>query len=433
MHTKTLHLFDRQLYLLAGGFAILCLALGLATWQQGPRLRSVTIDTVKATHLPDQQLLLNFNQVPDPVTKDEVKVTPEVPFSVVNSGKTIALRFSQPLRNGTAYTVRLQVAGSHIVQHRFETAQATIYYVRASLEGDGIYRKELLADKESLIFSTDGMIEDYAVFGETLIAIQKDSDTTNRLVGYDMTARKRFDLALPERGVASSLQASSDGRTFGVLFSASDYQSNNRSRLLLYSLDTRKWKQIKGFDGKAVSAFDWRFARDGASLAVLTSDMTAILLDSSGEPPIPLGQYEAISGFNYDDSALIVDSARSGPQLLDLKTMQRSTIAAPSKDDFPVITAPLYTEKGVVIRVRSYLPQRLGERIVLSRPQGSREIFGLKENEGYIVSSHLSPNDQYIAVEVSSGGQNNIRIIDTRLHKATLTLMGSKPRWPGGL
>jgi hypothetical protein len=272
------------------------------------------------------------------------------------------------------------------------------------------------------------------VLGNTLVYTVKDVAGRGTVWLYNAVTRDKKKLALPEDGSAGSLHANLDGKSFGFLFTASDYRSDNTNTLFTYDLGTSKLTQVVGFDTKPLKALEWQFARNGKTIAALGIDST-LLLVNPGSPPLPLGQYDDVRGFTYDDSSIFVDDIRTGKQAINLRTGERTPLPKLPESSYVLTADPLNIEPGSVLRVQSYKGNESSGQIIVNRPQGKKQIYDAGSDEGYIAFNTLSPNDQYVAIELRSGStdQTTIKIIDTFTGKVVNTVSGTKARWLNGV
>jgi hypothetical protein len=433
MSTKAATTFQRQVWLFAAGLAGLCLILMLLTWLQGARVRSATIDVAKATRQGGQRLLLQLNQSPGTINAKDISITPSASFSATSGGKTIALQFTQPLRNETTYKLRISAANGRNINYSFTTGAVSFFYVVHVTGGSDLHERWLGTNKDSVVLSTEP-IDDYIVVGSTIIYTVNDKAGRGSLRLYNPATREHNELILPEDGTVETLSAAPDGKSFGFLFMASNYRSENSNTIVIYSSSGDAFKQVEGFDNKPFRAIGWQFARNGKTIAALGIDQTLFLINP-GSPPTPFGQYDSIEGFTYDDSGILVSNRAAGKEIIDLKSGQRSPVPQLSADSYLLTATPLNAEPGSMFRVQSYKGTESTGKVVINRGKISKQMYSAEPDKGYIAFNVLSPNDQYVAIELRDANTetNAIEIVDTWSDRVITKLSGDKVRWATGL
>lgn len=428
MSTKAASSFQRQMYLFVAGLTGLCLLLIFLTSLQGTRVRSAAIDTVKATQQGGQRLLLQLNQPAGTIDTKDISISPDVQFSAISGGTTIALQFAQPLRNSTTYTLTIKAHGKNI-RHSFTTEPASFFYVTDVVGGSELHKRWLGTNKDSVVLTSEP-IDDYIVLGDTVVYTTIDQTRKASLRIFNSATGEHKEVPLPEDGTIYQLRAAPNGGSFGFIFTASNFSGDNTYILNLYDMSRGTLQQVQGFGDKPLKAVDWQFARNGKTIAAVSTDQT-VLLVNPGSPPTPLGQYDGLEDFTFDDSSLLL-TGRAGKQIVNLKNGQRTSLPAVDDDSHLYSATPLNTEDGLLMLGLSYLATNQKTKIMVSRNDISKEIYSLAADEGTIAFTTLSPNDQYVAMEIRNGLDTTsvIEIIDTWRGDAVAKFNGSKIRWP---
>jgi len=427
MFTNT-NSFQKSLYLLTVGLVGLCIVFTALTWVQGVRVRSASINDELAVTKPNQRLLLQLNQLPGAIGKEQVAITPNVPFSVVGGGKTIAIQFTQPLNNATKYTVRVRMAHNRSFSYSFETRPTTMFYLVTTGSADEI-RRRLPNGKDEVVFSGEG-IKDYVVIKDKVIIVQKVLPTQDRLLSHTIGSKTSDEIKLSEPGIVTALQAAPDGKSFGFEFTTSDYRSD-ASGLTLYTLADKKLQRVVGLNNKPVNVNEWYFARDSTTILAQTLETDTLLL-SRAKLPVPLGQYIEVGGFNFDDSSIFARNNKTGYGVLNLHTMQQDDpIVQPDELSYVLSVKSLHTQNGYVTRLQSYRDGHTVGSLTVSRQQSREELYHTVNPDEYINTYSVSPNDQYAAVEIRTGGRDyTTHVVDSDNKKIITTMAGGKVRWP---
>jgi len=86
---------------------VVALAGGLVTTLQGPRVTSAQSDAAAAVSSAGSRLIFETTQSLQKVDASQVTVTPAAPFTVDTSGRSVGIRFTDPLWDETTYTIRI--------------------------------------------------------------------------------------------------------------------------------------------------------------------------------------------------------------------------------------------------------------------------------------------------------------------------------------
>jgi len=77
--------------------AVVGLAGAAASVAQGPRVSSVQVDPAASVAASGSRLIVTTSQALDTVDPSQVTVTPDVPFTMDTSGRSVGVRFGLPL------------------------------------------------------------------------------------------------------------------------------------------------------------------------------------------------------------------------------------------------------------------------------------------------------------------------------------------------
>jgi hypothetical protein len=429
MHIK-LSPFARLFTAFALGLALLCAVLMWLTWQQGPRIRNSTFNSTQAVVSANQQLLLHFSQAPGKVAAGQVDITPKAAFSVVSSGNTVAIQFTQPLNGDTTYKLALRTAdGRHTLRHTFQTGETRFYYAVNSQNHTEI-KQAGMGRPDTTVFSGD-RVTDYLVLGNTLVLAQQPADSTDSwLVLYDLQKKKEKTIELPVVGTVSKLRPLPGKSAFGFVFSSGT--APYTTQIMAYDL-ARERLQHAYIAEDPVSANDWLFARNGKTFLAKGTDQ-GVLLVNPGEEPVLLGQFSQLFGFNYDDSVIYMRHALDGVISFNTAGKQRTPVV----DDPNIYVgglAPLSTQDGYVLQTQSAAGGTHTQLVTLVSDKERRALFTEAQSKLYLTAVSLSPNDQYTVVESRVAADNTFKtsIVSTATGKTLKTVPGEMLRWQTGL
>lgn len=313
------------------------------TLQNGPRLRTVSLDRALLTTELGQRITLHANQPLAKIAPSSVHITPHADFTVTNTGDIVTISLKQRLKYDKHYTITINGVASkdsrrHISNftHSFKTADPTFYYIKRSTvfgskeQPDKIYKSTLHAAQDEPLYSA-ARILDYAILDKYLVVAAADSETTSTISLVDKLTGKVSPIDLPEPGLVGQLHASGDGTTYGFVFtSQSDRPSAYRSTLFMHDISPGHiLVSVPGVAGKPVNVMDWQFAPDRTTIVAQLLDTSLLLIDGNFKHrPIPLGQYSSMSTFARDGTRLAVSNGR-GQGVLDL--LKRSYEPVPAR------------------------------------------------------------------------------------------------------
>ena len=123
--------------------AVLGLAGAAVSTLQGPRVTAVDVDPEAAAAASGGRLIVSTSLPLAEVSADQVTITPEVPFAVDTSGRSLGVRFGLPLRDDTEYTITIEgltAAGggpATEVTESFRTPRAEVFLLQRGDTGAG--------------------------------------------------------------------------------------------------------------------------------------------------------------------------------------------------------------------------------------------------------------------------------------------------------
>ena len=389
------------LALLCGGFA----ALG---YVQGPKLSSAQIDTDQVTERSGQQLRLFANQPLAAVTPDDVTITPAAAFSVTTSGAVVAVEFEQPLLYAAHYVVEVDGVTSEFddqgstLSYEFTTGSPPLYYLDRGETTDDIVRTVVKGTERTVVYSAP-RIQEFALLGTTaaVSADAGDGTSTLSLVSFDDGGVE--PITLPAPGSIENLHAADDGVTIGFTLSTADGTYDDTLMTLDFEAG-RDVLPVKALDGTSLAVSNWFFIPGGVTLAAQNSaDGGVLMVDTSTGGVTPLGAFSSLESLSTDATRLGVTNP-FGPVALSIADLSDTEFAPspidgvrPFAGEFQLMRGNDLVQHVVLV---DYSANAFENLLVADDGENSRQIFRTKDDAGSIGDFSVSPNDQYVAVEV---------------------------------
>ena len=164
---------------------------------------------------------------------------------------------------------------------------------------------------------------------------------------------------------------------------------------------------MTGFAQKPLAVMDWMFVPGTTSVVVQDEDLQLYLIDGlEGGDPTPLGGHAEMRGFIPGTLKLVVADPESG-SVIDLSAGTTTTLNLPVPEGVPDYypgKLELLSADSFVLLNSTYAPGAPSASVlVLTDPDGSRELFRTTSAGSRVRNFCLSPNGEFLAVEVISG------------------------------
>ncbi|MFT4297294.1 MAG: hypothetical protein QM582_17985 [Micropruina sp.] len=447
--------FWRSSLIVCAVLALLAVGLGAAGVVRRPDLASASIAVDRAVGSAGERLVLKSRLPLAPLDAGQVTVTPAVPFTVQTRDSTVTVRFTWPLAYDTEYRVAVAGVRSQYTNtvsdwnHVFRTPPATLYTLIAH-RGDGALDDTVVSEAhgERRTLLTAPGIEDYVLTREQVVAISHPDTESSALVAVSRSDGSRVEVAAPAVSLLTGLEAAPDGSKFGFLVTGEDGQRNYSSNLFIADAGNPAAPPVEvSAGGAALSVQDWRFVPGANAVVVATPQEQAFLIYlDGGTPPVPLGSLAQLIGFLPGSSLLMAEG--SGKQLmLDLATGLSSEVESTRDPD-----KKTFAGRRSFLAVGDYLVEyntfRGGQgqggvstQLTHRTRTGSTELLTIKDGDGHLLNSGISPNGQFAwavvldskapLTDLYSGASDHATtmIFDLATGKKVGSAPGSSPVW----
>jgi hypothetical protein len=416
--------FQRTWVAVVAVLGVAAAGLGVASATQGPRLSSAAFNATAAVERSGQRLVLQADQPLSPVTAADVVVEPAAPIELSSDGAQLTVRFTGMLRYDTEYRVTVPVRGAATgspgrLEYRFATPDvATFSLMRHDPDNPGgtdrVIRHSLSGDVADTTVLEAPRVQEYLPVGQTVAAVVLDERDAPSLVLVSPDGTATPVGVPPARGIRA-LHLATSGDLLGYIVEGEGPAASSTvgaTALYLLDLADSSWVplEVRGPADTALTPLDWAFVPGTTSLVVQAADEQLYLVDPvAGTDATPLGQHTELRGFLPGTLRLVVADPDGGA-IVDLADGTTSPLELPLAE----VPPGLYPDDFVLTSPTGYVElyndpmgyTDVGARSVLYAvdADGTRELFRPATATSRIGAVCLSPNGQYLAVEVVPGG-----------------------------
>lgn len=411
------------------GFILILVAsasgLGVINATQGPRISSIEMNQEALITRPGQRVLIHTNQRLAPITPDQLKISPSTDVEEITVNQnTITVRFAAILDYSTNYTVSVHARGAFTgidakLHFTFSTSDTDVFSLqrdtrqdsRGNDRPDQILRTSISGTTPSEKVFEAPRIQEYVPLQNLFAVVTLDKNNTPSLILTSPSDGVQVPVDVRGANTIRELHATSRGDLFGYILDRGSQAGEPRSSLFLYDLTTGEGKPtpVTGFSGNSLPVIDWAFVPGTNSLVAQGEDGQIYLIDPlTNSNPTPVGQHVEMRGFIPGTAQLIVVDP-VGKSIIDLETGTTKPLNLTELQ----VPANLYQAKVLPLSQASYIGQYTEIKpgmsskdatsvLILSEPTGSRELYRTSSPGSRIRDYCLSPNGQYLAVEVIS-------------------------------
>ncbi|MFI8632871.1 hypothetical protein ACIGEP_09780 [Microbacterium sp. NPDC077663] len=321
--------FSLRVVAVVAVLGVVAVAAGVVTTLQGPRVTSVQSDAVAAVSSAGSRLIFETTQSLQKVDAAQVTVTPAAAFTVDTSGRSVGLRFTDPLWDETTYSIRIDgLAGvgggpTSTIEESFTTPKLHAFVLQRNEAADKIYRVDLAGDATE-VFAADHIEDFRATAGHLVVSTLEDG--VSRLIVTRADGSHPQELTLPGAGIVTNLQSAERGNTIGYTFTDADISASGGRESLLFSGSTAdptaKPAEV-AVSGADPRVEDWRFVPGTDSILMLTFDGALSLVSPSGGAPVELGN--AIGIDDIAGTTAFIERV-DGPAVVDLSSADENPL-----------------------------------------------------------------------------------------------------------
>ncbi|QKJ21315.1 hypothetical protein HQM25_17150 [Microbacterium hominis] len=396
--------------------AVVGLVGAAASVALGPRVTEVSVDPDAAVAASGSRLIVTTSQSLAEVTAEQVTVTPETPFAVDTSGRSVGVRFGTPLRDETEYTVTFSgltgVGGGPAVEitETFRTPAIEVHLLQRGGDEDTIFRTDLGGEQAQPVFRHPH-IEDFRATASHLVISVRTDDDRAALIVTDLDGGDERELPLPGNGFVSNLQAADRGETIGYTFSDADLGAEGGRESMLYTASVAPGAADAEPTAVAVEGVDprvdqWRFVPETDSILVLTFDSTLLLAGATGEGATTLGNAVSIEGIAGTDA--IVERV-DGIIVIDLTDASEAPLVE-ADAELGRLDAALPVPGGGTLRTYAQLDADgfpVGSRIAFVDDDGRSQVVADVDPADAVLQNCVSPSGRYAATLIAPDAVTN--------------------------
>ncbi|MDO5053593.1 MAG: hypothetical protein Q4E05_11970, partial [Pseudoclavibacter sp.] len=400
--------------------ALIAALLGVLNAVQGPRLGGAVVNPVAATIRVGQRVVLEANQPLAELDPAQVRIEPAVPIEVSAQDNVVIVQFPGLLDYATDYTVTAEVrsratGAAGTLRHSFATPDVEVYSLVRSgaAEQDRIVRSTVTGAGEDEIVFQAPRIQEYAIQNDMSLAVVLDEADRPSLQATTFRDGVTTTLATPPAESIRRLHIARGETLVGYLVDGPDARGNRaQGTLHIYDLADPSGvaKEVLGPGGTPLSVMDWEFVPGTTSVVVQAADQQMYVVDAVyGGEPVPLGQHSELRGFLPGSVELIVADALEGA-IVDLRSGRETVLQLPQAQVDP----SLYPGKVELLDPQRYVEMYVSfdaggsgaysSALYTTGPEGTRELYRPADADSRIQDYCLSPNGEYLAVEVVPGG-----------------------------
>ncbi|TPW75644.1 hypothetical protein [Schumannella soli] len=400
------------------GLLVVVAGLALGNALRPPGIVRADFDGAALIEQQGARVVLHLDRAVDRLATKDVTVSPAASFSVQRSGAAVTLTFPERLRYGTDYRVSLRVPDgkggtSATVEQSIRTPWPNVYTLLRDApdpDADQILSRSVDGGATKVAFSAP-RIAQYAVLPSQLaVATLGDAgDATLQLV--TLPEGSSDTITTPQHASIDLLKSSGPSGLLGYTLTTPPGVEPALDHVLEFYDPTSSsgiGTAVTGLDGEPLSVLDYVWVPGTTSLVAQATDQSLLLIDpTKSAKPVPLGAHGELRGF-LPNTATVVVADPDGGSTIDLTTGETTPLAVPEdgqpaedyRGEVTVLDrAGRYVE---VVSSPDFTRGATGFRVVLAGPDGGRVLYQPADDGSRIRQACLSPNAQYLAVEVVS-------------------------------
>ena len=394
--------------------ALLIVGVGAWSMLQGPKLRDVQVDESSLHQRAGAFVALRSDRAIDPVTSDQVRITPNAPFTLDDDGLSVRLTFEQPLLADTEYRVDISgVRPSGLGQEgswstTFTTGGFDFVFLRDVGDAREIHRAVPGVTGSEVLYSAPGIISVTPV--ASILAAVREVGEERWLELIDPSTGVAERVVLPPGYEIVDLANASWGTTLVTIqnITSPGVGSVFGALVLLDVLSDRTPEIIQGIAGQPLSVRFVAVSPQSGEILVWQKNQELVRFNPLTQVVLPVGTAAELWGFDsLGTQALYVDGLGTLSQDLasgELTRVPRGEFEGTSLRHQKFALAP----DGLRLH-RAQLPG-LGEGnpysiVTREDSEGIHTLVtGSLDTPGSIGNIGLSPNGQFLLVEFNPQG-----------------------------
>ena len=410
---RGLRRFRRSFIVVVAIFSLISSAALAGYALQGPRLREATVDVVRAVNQPQTLLRLEADRPLDQTADYRVEIVPDIPHQVRVDGVSLAIVFERALRYDTNYQVTVSGVreeggfAQSTWRHEFVTPISNLWFLDRDSGGgmDKILRVSTGSEPPQVIYESPG-ISLFTPIGSAIVVVTEDARGVTGMQLVEPVTRRAETILLPREADIVDLFAPASGtRVFFTLRSRGNDTSYDRT---LFSFDTagsRTPAVVTDLSGKPIRATKAFSIPGDDRLIVWVDDVSVEQVDMTTGLVLPImSEAQELWGVSTDGQSIVaVDIGGTVAVNIDDLSDQRLPVGTiGGRQAFEGDT--YLTASGFSIAklaVSNQAGTEFTSLLATVNPEGAVSVlYRTPGDEGSIGRFRVSPNDQYVAVEV---------------------------------
>ena len=407
---RGLRQFRRSFWAVVAIFSFIASAALAGYALQGPRLRDASVDVVRAVSQPQTILRLEGDRPLDPGGTYRVDITPPVPHQVVVDGYSLGVVFDRALRYDTTYRVKVSGVAeeggfsSATWEHEFLTPVSNMWFLdRGEGERDQISRVSTGSEPPRAIYEADN-IGLFTPVGSVIVVARETSRGVGLGIVEPVTGREETVLLPPDTDVVDLFTPASGSRVFFTLRSRVGSEFDRT----LFSLDTggsRTPQPVVDLSGNTIRATKAFAVPGGNRLVVWVDDVSVVQVDLTTGVVLPiLSEAQELWGVSTDgESVVAVDL--DGTVAVTIDSLEEKRLPVGNLAGRRAYEGDTHlTASGVTIAklaIPNLSETEFTSILATVDDEGTPSVlYRTPGDVGSIGRFVVSPNDQYVAVEV---------------------------------
>jgi len=412
-HTRQKRRFDRVFWAVVAIFTLVSTAALAGYALQGPRLREATVDVVRAVNQPQTILRLEADRPLDPGATYRVDIVPEVPHQLIVEGTSMVIVFDRALRYDTTYQVTVQGVqeeggfATSTWRHEFLTPLSNLWFMQRSATGDfdRILRTSTGAEPPQVIYEAPE-IGLFTPVGSVVVVASEDRAGRTSLSLVEPVTRRQETILLPrDTDVVDMFAPASGTRVFFTLRSRGDDSSYDRTLFTIDTAGSRTPVVVSDLAGQPIRATKLSAVPGSDRVVVWVDDVSVVQINMTTGLVLPVAsEAQEFWGVSTDGSqAIVVDIG--GTVAIDIDDLSDTRLPVGNIGGRLAYQGDTHlTSLGFTIAKLAVPNQSETEFTSLLATvdlDGSPSVLYRTPGDlGSIGRFRVSPNDQYVAVEV---------------------------------